>query len=343
MGHGGLMQEKLLVIDDSQAVHALVRARLREENLQVVSAFDGERGIEQARREQPDVILLDVDMPHPDGFEVCRRLKSESATMAIPVIFLSGAGSSDSKTLGLDLGAIDYVTKPFDPAELRARVRAALRMKRLMDLLSQKAKVDGLTGLWNRAHFDERMVAAVATARRHKQPLSLMMMDADRFKSINDRYGHPFGDEVLRSIAARLTQMMRLEDIVCRFGGEEFAIVLPHTALEGARQLAERIRTMIMALELVCKGQRVEVTCSFGVAELQSLGANADMATLVQAADEAMYAAKKNGRNRVEVAGKSTATSAAGRAPVAQAGAPEPHCGATAPATVATATAEQAA
>ena len=148
---------RVLVIDDNESIHKLVVARLRPEGLEVIGEDDGERGIERAVSSQPDVILLDIGLPNVDGFEVCRRLKEHPSTRNIPIIFLTGTTDTESKVRGLDLGAVDYVTKPFDQVELRARVRAALRTKRLQDILEQQSFLDGLTGLWNRSYLDRRL------------------------------------------------------------------------------------------------------------------------------------------------------------------------------------------
>src|SRR4051812_22667076 len=193
------MPQKVLIIDDSKPIHALVRARLAEEPIELHSAFDGETGIATALNLLPDLILLDVDMPSPDGFEVCRRLKDDPATMTIPVVFLTGMASTEQKIRGLELGALDYILKPFDPAELRARVRTSLRQKYLLDLLAKKAMIDGLTGLWNRTYFDQTLAAQLALFRRAGYPCSVILTDVDNFKLINDQFGHPTGDEALRA------------------------------------------------------------------------------------------------------------------------------------------------
>jgi two-component system, cell cycle response regulator len=291
------MSDKILIIDDSRDVHSLIKVRLGKENVVLHAAYNGIDGLLAARELLPDLILLDIDMPDPDGFAVCANLKADPSTMQIPIIFLSGATSSDEKIRGLDLGATDYITKPFDPAELRARVRASLRTKSLVDLLAQKAMIDGLTGLWNRLYLDARLSSELSASRRNGQPLSCIMADIDHFKVINDTYGHSFGDEVLRTIAAAFTKTCRAEDIVCRYGGEEIAILLPATSVKEAAELAERLRAAIQFLPLVCHDVPVHVTCSLGVA---NLGENVPP-SVIELADQALYHAKHTGRNRVSL------------------------------------------
>ncbi len=292
------MAQKVLLIDDCPSIHGLVRARLREEAVELHSAFDGESGIAQAATLSPDLVLLDVEMPSTNGFEVCRRLKDDPRTMHVPVIFLTGAASTEEKIRGLELGATDYVTKPFDPAELRARVRASLRTKYLMDLLSRKAMIDGLTGLFNRAYFDARLIAEMSLSRRTQAPLACIMVDVDRFKQINDLHGHPFGDEVLRGIGQVLGEHCRNEDTVCRYGGEEFVVLCPNTASAAAANLAERLREAIEQNTWTRNGLNVQVTCSFGVSDLHG----APPPCVVEMADQALYRAKQGGRNRVVTA-----------------------------------------
>jgi two-component system cell cycle response regulator len=289
------MPQKILIIDDSPAIHTLLHARLRDEPVALHSAHSGDEGLLMASALLPDLILLDVDMPDPNGFEVCRRLKGDPKLAATPIIFLTGAATTEQKIQGLELGAMDYITKPFEPAELRARVRGALRLKFLMDLLTQKAQIDALSGLWNRRYFDQRLEAEISLAKRSKRPLAILMLDLDHFKSINDRYGHPMGDEVLRRVGAQLASSVRVEDIVCRYGGEEFAIVAPNIST-GALQLAERLRSAIEKMSFSFGGHEVKVTVSIGVASCED---SLDP-TLLHQADAALYRAKQNGRNRVE-------------------------------------------
>jgi diguanylate cyclase (GGDEF)-like protein len=296
------MTQRVLIIDDSKPIHALVRVRLADESIELMSAHDGKSGLQAAFDSPPDVILLDVDMPDLNGFEVCRQLKADGRTMDVPVIFLTGASSTEQKIKGLELGAIDYITKPFDPAELRARVRSSLRTKYLLDLLSRKALIDGLTGLWNRLYFDRRMNDELSLSRRSGRPLSCVMGDVDHFKSFNDRFGHTFGDEVLKCVAGTLNDVARTEDVVCRYGGEEFAVIVPNTNLAGAAELAERLRSAVATADIGTRADAPNVTASFGVAEID---ADSTIKSLVDAADAALYRAKQGGRNRVECASAS--------------------------------------
>lgn len=291
------MPQKVLIIDDSDSIQALLKVRLRNEPIEILSAIDGEGGFEMALRAQPDLILLDVEMPGANGFDICKKLKNDLRTFNIPIIFLTGAASTEEKIHGLDLGAIDYIIKPFDIAELRARVRAGLRTKFLLDLLSKKAMIDGLTGLWNRGYFDQRLAAETALCSRSNQPFSVIMIDIDHFKKINDQLGHPAGDIVLATVAQILSDSCRTQEVVCRYGGEEFAIIAPGTQGDNAVELAKRLCRLISSYEFVCRGVQTPITCSFGVARYDASDPN-----IVEQADKALYKAKQNGRNRVEVA-----------------------------------------
>jgi two-component system cell cycle response regulator len=294
------MSPCVLVIDDSPDVHRLLDVRLRPEGLILHHALDAEEGFSKAKELRPDLILLDVDLPLVTGFEVCRRLKNEPLTAQIPIIFLTGATEVHSKVEGFDLGAVDYVTKPFEPAELRARVRAALRTKRYLDLLAARSHIDGLTGIWNRAYFNQRIGEECFAADRYGRKVSLVMIDLDHFKALNDSHGHPFGDAVLQAIGELLNTALRATDAPCRFGGEEFAMILTETDLEGARISAERARAQIAQLPFQVGGRHIQVTASLGVA-CSSLFAKGTLSILglVTAADDALYAAKHEGRNRV--------------------------------------------
>lgn len=280
---------RLLAIDHSTDIHRLLKVRLKRERLEIHSATDSAQGIEAARSLMPEVILLNVDMPGMDGFEVLSQLKSDTRTHDIPVIFLSEPCSPHVKIRGLEMGAVDFVIKPFDMGELVARVRSALRIRQLIQMLAQRARVDGLTGLWNRAYFDQRMEEEIAIARRHHTKLALILCDLDRFKTINDTYGHPFGDQVLEGFGRMLAQS-RAGDSACRYGGEEFAIILPRADAADAAIVAERLRQQLR--EQVWSGcDDVKVTASFGITDLDRVTTPTAKA-LIESADQAMYAAK---------------------------------------------------
>jgi two-component system cell cycle response regulator len=295
------MAQTILAIDDSPEIHQLLKVRLKNLDVELSHAHCGFDGFDQAQASNPDLILLDVMMPDASGFDICRKLKATSETRNIPVIFLTGASDVDQKVLGFDVGAVDYIQKPFDSAELSARVRAALRTKRFQDMLAQRAMIDGLTGLWNRAHFDQRLHEEIAAAQRYDRPMSLIMMDVDKFKNLNDNHGHPFGDEVLQAIGDVLQESARMTDWPCRYGGEEFGFILRETDLEGAIIMAERVRAEIEGLELRNKAQAVSVTASFGVVSSTLCMNPVELSSkwVIESADKALYAAKESGRNRV--------------------------------------------
>lgn len=288
---------KILIIDDSTDALAVARTRLANEGHEILCACGGKEGLEAAERESPDLILLDVDMPDLNGFDVCRRLKTDAGLCMVPVIFLSGSGGPEEKIKGLDLGAVDFVTKPFDAYELRARVNAALRTKQMQDLLIAHAKIDPLTELPNRRALDERLAQEWARLLRHGGHLSVIMADIDHFKNVNDQFGHPSGDEVLRQVARRLADGCRESDMAARYGGEEFVVVAPETTAQAATDFAERLRVGISSRPLEVQGKAVEVTVSFGVAGQEGLKSPGE---LIQAADDALYRAKSAGRNCVK-------------------------------------------
>ena len=307
---------RVLVIDDSDACRHLVRVQLRTEALEIAEAPDGPAGLEVARRERPDLILLDVALPGCDGFELIRHFKDDPLTRSIPVIFLSAASTRDMAR-GLDLGAVDFVPKPFDPIELRARVRAALRTKALQDMLEQRAHLDGLTGLGNRHALEERLDIEWSTCGRRGHPLAVLIADLDHFKRINDLHGHSAGDEILRRAAWTLRGSVRAGDFVARYGGEEFVVVAPDCDLIGAVTMAERFRAAFAEATVEFSGRPIPATASAGVAAAHVAAAPAPAPpradeparppaprhdgafALLGQADRALYRAKAAGRNAV--------------------------------------------
>lgn len=289
----------VLLIDDSIDVHRLLTARMRNEPLVLVGAESGKEGLRLAREMCPSVILLDLDMPVLDGFGVLRELKEDPNTVDIPVIVLSGLSASQDKVTAFDLGAIDYVTKPFDITELRVRVRSALKLFSLMNILAKRAQIDGLSGLWNRAHFDRRWEEETSTVARHKRALSIALVDLDHFKSINDTYGHPAGDVIIQALASIISYECRASDVCCRYGGEEFVIIMPDTAPEDAVALCERIRNAIREKNWPRHPNR-NVTASIGIAGVvQGTPVTVSAEEWLETADKNLYQAKRGGRDRI--------------------------------------------
>ena len=253
-----------MLIDDSELDRRLVRYRLGVENLELIEAPDGHLGLELCRNDPPDLVLLDLGLPDCDGFEILRQLKDDSTTSAVPVILLSASTLSADKAKGLDLGAVDFVSKPFDPIELRARIRVALRTKFLQDLLEQRAHLDGLTGLANRLALEERLICEWAVVLRQGGPLAVWIADIDHFKRINDLYGHTAGDEVLRRAGAALRGSVRATDFVARYGGEEFVVIAPQCDLANAMVRAEEFRSRLERTNIPFDKSLIQVTASIG-------------------------------------------------------------------------------
>ncbi|MEP7112537.1 MAG: diguanylate cyclase [Ilumatobacteraceae bacterium] len=294
---------RILVADDSLVVRTVVTDQLEEEGYEVVQAEDGETALALCAIEKPDAILLDIEMPGLDGNEVLVRLKADTALSDIPVVFLTGRTSTDDMVAGLRAGAHDYLRKPFEPAELIARIGGAVRIKRLQDELRLRneeldrlSRIDGLTGLYNRRHLDEQLQEEARTAIRHAQPMAILMLDIDHFKLVNDRDGHPAGDRVLQEFARRLKATVRAGSVVGRWGGEEFLVIAPQTTAADAMLLGERIRRAIADEPVDLGTGHISITVSIGCAVgLDPPG------ELVSQADVALYRSKVAGRDRVTV------------------------------------------
>lgn len=284
---------RLLIVDD-QAVNIQALHRVFAADCQVLMATDGPRALQLCRERQPDLVLLDVQMPGMDGHELCAELKADPLLRSIAVIFVTSQDRPEDETRALDAGAADFITKPFNPTVVRARVRTQLTLKAQADLLRELAFVDGLTGVHNRRHFDERFIAETRRAQRTRAPLAVVLADVDHFKRYNDALGHLAGDDCLRRVAAALRACLRRPpDLLARYGGEEFVSLLPDTDLAGAIGVAQLMEETVRGLALPNPGVEGCVTISLGVA------AEGDAAGLVEAADRALYLAKAAGRGRV--------------------------------------------
>ncbi len=299
----------MLVIDDSPSIRGTTRnLLLTEGDLSVLEATDGLSGFRMLVEAKPDLVLCDLEMPLADGRKFLALRRSRPDLEDVPVIMLTADNDADQKADLLDLGATDYVTKPFHARELLARVRVHLRICQLTlalraanERLGEIADTDALTGLPNRRRFDELLIVEVARAKRYGSPLSLAMVDVDHFKGVNDRFGHDVGDTVLRALGQALGVGVRETDFAARFGGEEFAILMPHTGPVEARVAAERLRRSFHAVVHAAGNDSLSCTVSIGVAAYDASKGVDDGRTLSKAADTALYRAKSEGRDRVVV------------------------------------------
>jgi diguanylate cyclase (GGDEF)-like protein len=294
----------ILIADDDPDILSLLGLLLERAGYAVVQAADGLEALQLAAEHAPDLCVLDISMPGADGYTVCRELQTQGSASP-SVIFLTAHAHTTARVSGLDVGAVDYVVKPFNGAELLARVRAALRTKTAQDALRVEATTDALTGLLNRSHLEHAGGELVALAQRAERPISCLMIDLDHFKAVNDTYGHAAGDAVLAEAAARFSRAVRRSDLLVRYGGEEFLVLLPDTDATGAVTMARRLRDSLEVAPIVYSEPghdpvAIAVRASVGVASWRQ--AEADVAALVALADKALYRAKALGRDRVELA-----------------------------------------
>jgi len=297
---------KILVVDDSRLISHVAKTILTQQGHEVILAQDGLAGLQAAKSEYPDLILLDLIMPVMDGYQMCQNLKEEDSTKEIPVIMLTSKAEPADKVKGLKLGALDYVTKPFDEGELLTRVNIQLRLKQLYEALQEKnrqlqklANRDGLTDLYNHRYFHEQLSKDFLRAQRYHESLSCILLDIDYFKKFNDTYGHQTGDIVFRDLGQVIKDSIRDRDFAARYGGEEFAIVLYHTDGPAALQVAERLRQMVEHCDVRDRDNVLHVTISLGIATFPHQQIRY-YKQIVECADKALYKAKRNGRNRVE-------------------------------------------
>lgn len=292
----------ILIVDD-QPLNLKILGNILKSEYDIKVTTTGEEAIKiSTGNNPPDLILLDIMMPGTDGYEVCKKLKKMEITRDIPIIFVTGKSDETDEELGLSLGAIDYITKPFSIPIIKARIKNHLELKYFKERIRESSMIDGLTNIANRKKFNERINLEWYRSKRHQDPLSLIMLDIDFFKKYNDEYGHLAGDECLKKVAETIqSSCKRSTDLVARWGGEEFACVLPSTNLSQAKEIAEEIRKNIMKLQIPHKKSEISdiVTVSSGVSEINYK--EKTMEILIEKADKALYNAKSNGRNRVSI------------------------------------------
>lgn len=301
------MATSILIIDDSKTVRQEIVQLLTEVSLfdSYREATDGIDGLKLLLESKADLILCDVEMPRMDGFKFIAMMQTRDELKDIPVIMLTGRGDREMKIRGLDQGACDYVTKPFDPGELVARVKVQLKIKGLQDalkrsneLLLELSNTDPLTRIFNRRYFMGALEKEFLRAIRNRSPITLALLDVDHFKKINDKYGHPQGDKVLVSLAAAVQGELRQYDIMARYGGEEFIVLLPETSAAEGIEVAERLRVRVENIVLQPPMEKQVVTVSLGVASYPAEGITS-LYDLITETDAALYRAKAGGRNQV--------------------------------------------
>jgi len=297
---------KLLVIDDDFEFVTMMQLMLSLHGFNIDIAYSGEEGLRKIQGNSYDVVLLDVMMPGMSGFEVCKEIRKIKESTQLPVILLTAKGEKDDIIEGINAGANDYITKPFESEILIAKINALVKLKELQDELEKKNKLlenlaitDGLTGVYNYRFFYQKLKEEFERAKRYETPLACIMMDLDFFKNINDKYGHMVGDTVLIELATKITENIRKNDVFARYGGEEFVLLLPHTSENGAYNEAERIRKAVENFHF-SHVEEGEVKISLGISNYPADYINTPD-DLLKCADTALYKAKKSGRNRTVV------------------------------------------
>jgi diguanylate cyclase (GGDEF)-like protein len=293
-----------ILIIDNEPASAGTLIRMLGADYRVRRARDASQALHAARRSNrmPDLILLDARPPIREGFDICRQLKADEMTRAVPVVLITQRDNTDDEVRGLEMGAADCITRPFRLEVVKARISNQIRLKINNDLLERYANQDSLTDIANRRRFDLALSAEWRRAMRDESPLSLLMVDVDFFKQYNDRYGHREGDECLRRVAGAMAQVLtRPGDLLARYGGDELAVILPATDLEGARLMGERLRGAVAEMNIshAGKGDAKRVTISVGCANTCWPSQAQSYQQLLQTADDQLYVAKHAGRNCV--------------------------------------------
>lgn len=293
------MDIKILVVDDNKLNLRLLQDILEDEKYKVYTTDSGFSVLEMAHNLKPDVILLDIMMPGMDGYDVCRLLKSDEEVMDIPVIMVTAKTEGNDLKIAFEMGAADYIKKPFDELEIIARIHSVLRTKQSQDILKDKASRDGLTGIYNHALLIQLFEKEIKKQAISGDDVSFVMLDIDHFKKINDSYGHTIGDAVLKELAMILSTSIRDSDYVGRYGGEEFSIILTKMNNDDTYEWCEMLRKKIQNHKFYAGDLLIQVTVSMGF-YCKSAKDTIGSYDMIKTSDEALYKAKRNGRNKVE-------------------------------------------
>ena len=293
-------KQRILIVEDVR-LNAQILVNVLQDDYDLRVASNGREALEMVKQQMPDLILLDIIMPEMDGYAVCAELQNKPETRDIPILFLTALEGDENEAYGLELGAMDYIRKPFNVPIVKTKIRNHLELKRYKDILKRDSRIDGLTRIPNRRRFDEAFTEERKRALRSKVPLSILMIDLDLFKAYNDTYGHLQGDDVLKLVAKTLyNSLQRPGDLVARWGGEEFVALLPDTTSEGAMRVGESLRKAVHDLKIPHEASTVSefLTISIGVATSKENDPES-YEDLLKRADEAIYRAKDHGRNVV--------------------------------------------
>lgn len=293
------MDIKILVVDDNKLNLRLLQDILEDEKYKVYTTDSGFSVLEMAHNLKPDVILLDIMMPGMDGYDVCRLLKSDEEVMDIPVIMVTAKTEGNDLKIAFEMGAADYIKKPFDELEIIARIHSVLRTKQSQDILKDKASRDGLTGIYNHALLIQLFEKEIKKQAISGGDVSFVMLDIDHFKKINDSYGHTIGDAVLKELAMILSTSIKDSDYVGRYGGEEFSIILTKMNVDDTYEWCEMLRNKIQNHKFYAGDLLIQVTASMGF-YCKSAKDTIGSYDMIKTSDEALYKAKQNGRNKVE-------------------------------------------
>lgn len=296
------MKSNILIVDDIPKNLQVIASHLGDEEYELTMATSGEAALKALVQEHHDLVLLDINLPGIDGYEVCTRIKNNKDLKDIPIIFLTAKTEISDIVKGFEVGGVDYITKPFNKSELKIRVKTHLELYLLKEELKEKNKeleiaalTDHLTSLYNRRYILEFLKNEVARISRGTAYSGIIIMDIDNFKSFNDTYGHEAGDLILVEVSRVLKESIRINDKVARWGGEEFLVVLPETTLFDSRNVAEKIRSNIERLLIMYKETKLAVTITAGCSVLE----NKDIDSAINSADEKLYLGKEQGKNRV--------------------------------------------